>query len=129
MPAKDYKLCVSGLMGTVFISKVSKANPMLMLSDRVEIPENHFYQLIHQFADAKIDDGFSAWEVKNKDGSKYLTIDIHKDGAEIKEKEQADRAKFVLNYLKHPFEDPEAHLKVLQECAKSMANLVLKILK
>jgi hypothetical protein len=55
MPAKDYKLCVSGLMGTPFIAKVSKTNKNLMLSDRREIPKPEMYVAVEQFFKADLE--------------------------------------------------------------------------
>lgn len=69
MPAKDYQIAVSPLTGTVFITKVSKTNKNLMLSDRVEFPKGHFYQIIEQFAKTNIAEGYSTLEVKDIKGN------------------------------------------------------------
>ena len=34
MAAKDYEICVSGLTSTLYLAKVSKRNPNVMLEDR-----------------------------------------------------------------------------------------------
>lgn len=42
MAAKDYKLCVSPLTGTVYISKVSKKDPGIMTNDRYVLSKSEF---------------------------------------------------------------------------------------
>ena len=37
MSAKDYEICVSGLVSTPYLAKVSKRKPNVMLDDRREI--------------------------------------------------------------------------------------------
>jgi len=51
--AKDYKLCVSALTGTVFISKISKRNPNEMTDDRYEIPKGEFIKTIVEWVDSQ----------------------------------------------------------------------------
>jgi hypothetical protein len=63
MPARDYKLCVSPLSGTVYISKVSKRNPNIMLDDRIEVDENTFLHQLEQYIKAKLKDGSDTIEV------------------------------------------------------------------
>lgn len=127
MSAKDYHLVV-GNFGNMFISKVSKRRKGVMLDDRIQIPDGHVYQLIHQFAEAAIKEGCNALEIKNQDGSCYLTLTIYNEETELRRKAHQAQAKFVLNYLEHPFINPAEHIEMLQESLKSMANLLLKIL-
>ena len=54
MAAKDYKLCVSGIMGTVYIYKVSKTNPHLMLNDRRQVLDNEIIPVILHWANAQL---------------------------------------------------------------------------
>jgi len=49
MAAKDYKLCVSPLTGTVYISKISKSNPNTMTDDRREVPKGEFLKAMSEF--------------------------------------------------------------------------------
>ena len=53
MSAKNYKLCVSALTGTVYISKVSKRNPNEMTDDRVEVPASDFIRSIVEWVDSR----------------------------------------------------------------------------
>ena len=46
MPAKDYKICVSGLTSTPYLAKVSKRDPNVMLDDRRKISESEILMLI-----------------------------------------------------------------------------------
>jgi len=56
MPARDYKLCVSPLSGTVFISKVMKKSPNIMTSDRVVVSEQEFINSVIEWFKVKNDD-------------------------------------------------------------------------
>jgi hypothetical protein len=53
MPAKDYKLCVSVLTGTVYISKVSKRNPNEMTDDRREVYKGEFIKAMVEWIDSQ----------------------------------------------------------------------------
>jgi hypothetical protein len=75
MPAKDYKLCVSPLTGAIFISKISKKNPNVMLDDRVEVDENWFYFQLEQFLKAKLDKGATELEI-TKGGKVVMEIKL-----------------------------------------------------
>ena len=46
MAAKDYEIRVSGLTSTLYLAKVSKRNPNVMLDDRREITEGEILMLI-----------------------------------------------------------------------------------
>lgn len=74
MGAKDYNLCVSGLSGRVFISKVSKKNKHQMLDDRIEISK-------HDFVTALL--GWTKHQLDENEDTVYITAD-DKVIAEIK---------------------------------------------
>ena len=57
MAAKDYRLCVSALTGTVYISKVSKRNQNEMTDDRREVPNKEFIKAIVEWVGGQIPDG------------------------------------------------------------------------
>jgi hypothetical protein len=63
MAAKDYKLCVSALTGTVYISKISNRNRNEMTDDRIEVQQSEFIKAMVEWIDSR---------EKNKDG--ILTI-------------------------------------------------------
>lgn len=75
MPAKDYKLCPSPLTGTVYISKVSKRNPNVMLDDRRELGKAEFYNAIIQHVLCEIKDTDSVMGV-TIDGDTVMNIQI-----------------------------------------------------
>lgn len=54
MAAKDYRICCG--MDNAYISKVSKRNPNVMLTDRYEISENDILMLIDWYMDKKCKD-------------------------------------------------------------------------
>lgn len=77
MPAKDYKLCVSPLSGTVYISKVSKKNPGVMTTDRVVVPKEEFIAALIDWCDAEMtEDGYMNI---TEDGKIVLEITKPKD--------------------------------------------------
>ena len=53
MAAKDYEICVSGLTSTLYLAKVSKRNPNVMLDDRRKITEGEILMLIDCYMDKK----------------------------------------------------------------------------
>ena len=53
MAAKDYEICVSGLTSTLYLAKVSKRNPNVMLEDRRKITEGEILMLIDCYMDKK----------------------------------------------------------------------------
>lgn len=55
MAAKDYKLVVTGLTNTVMISKISKANPNLMTSDRAIVDKSEFIGIVLEWAYGEIE--------------------------------------------------------------------------
>ena len=57
MSAKDYHICPA--LMSVYIAKISKRNPNLMLSDRREITENEILMLIDWYLDKTADSGES----------------------------------------------------------------------
>ena len=56
MAAKDYEICVSGLTSTLYLAKVSKRNPNVMLEDRREITESEILMLIDCYTNNKCKD-------------------------------------------------------------------------
>ena len=56
MAAKDYKICVSWLTSTLYLAKVSKRNPDVMLDDRREISEGEILMLIDCYMSNKCQD-------------------------------------------------------------------------
>lgn len=56
MAAKDYEICVSGLISTPYLAKVSKRNPNVMLDDRREITEGEILMLIDCYMSNKCQD-------------------------------------------------------------------------
>ena len=56
MAAKDYEICVSGLISTPYLAKVSKRNPNVMLVDRREIAESEILMLIDCYMSNKCQD-------------------------------------------------------------------------
>ena len=56
MAAKDYEICVSGLTSTLYLAKVSKRNPNVMLEDRREITESEILMLIDCYMNNKCKD-------------------------------------------------------------------------
>lgn len=62
MAAKDYQLCLG--MTNAYVSKVSKKDPNLMLSDRRLLSDEEILSLIHWWAQAR----------KNKTGNNVQTI-------------------------------------------------------
>ena len=56
MAAKDYEICVSGLTSTLYLAKVSKRNPNVMLDDRREITEGEILMLIDCYMSNKCQD-------------------------------------------------------------------------
>ena len=62
MAAKDYQLCLG--MTNAYISKVSKKDPNLMLSDRRLLSDEEILSLIHWWAQVR----------KNKTGNNVQTI-------------------------------------------------------
>lgn len=56
MAAKDYEICVSGLTSTLYLAKVSKRNPNLMLKDRREITESEILMLVDWYMENKCQD-------------------------------------------------------------------------
>lgn len=99
MPAKDYHLVV-GCFGTVYIARKKKTKDNVMSSDRIEVDVNHFYQLVHQFAEATIKKGFSELEVKNKDGSVYLSIRLPNPKVDKRNAEYRQKASEALEQTK-----------------------------
>ena len=53
MAAKDYEIYVSGLTSTLYLAKVSKRNPNVMLEDRRKITEGEILMLIDCYMDKK----------------------------------------------------------------------------
>ena len=56
MAAKDYEICVSGLTSTLYLAKVSKRNPNVMLDDRRKISEGEILMLIDCYMSNKCQD-------------------------------------------------------------------------
>lgn len=56
MAAKDYKLCISPLTGTVYISKTSKKHQNVMTNDRVVVDKSDFINAIIQWFEYTNDD-------------------------------------------------------------------------
>ena len=56
MAAKDYEICVSGLTSTLYLAKVSKRNPNVMLEDRREITDSEILMLIDCYMNNKCKD-------------------------------------------------------------------------
>lgn len=75
MPAKDYKLVVSELGGKAYITKVSKTNPNLMLSDRVALDDGVALQFIEEFAKHRITETKSIMQCKDINGN--LIYEVH----------------------------------------------------
>lgn len=71
--AEKYRLCVSGLMGTVYIAKLTKT-PYIMSQDRRKVPIEEFISAILQY---------TLSQIKEKDDTMSITID-EKVVAEIK---------------------------------------------
>lgn len=55
MAAKEYRLCISPLSGTVFISKVSKKSPNVMLDDRMVVEESEFIHQLLQWVEVRME--------------------------------------------------------------------------
>ena len=53
MAAKDYEIRVSGLTSTLYLAKVSKRNPNVMLEDRRKITEGEILMMIDCYMDKK----------------------------------------------------------------------------
>ena len=56
MAAKDYEICVSGLTSTLYLAKVSKRDPNVMLDDRREISEGEILMMIDCYMSNKCQD-------------------------------------------------------------------------
>lgn len=89
MPAKDYKLAVSGLGGKAYITKVSKVNPHLMLSDRVALDDGVALQFIEEFAKHRVTKTESIMQCKDIDGK--LIYEVHFPDAASEERKSAMR--------------------------------------
>ena len=73
MAAKDYEICVSGLTSTLYLAKVSKRNPNVMLEDRREITESEILMLIdcymnNQCTDEEYKDGIVCFKSHIQEG-------------------------------------------------------------
>lgn len=123
MPAKDYRLVVSGMMGNVYISKVSKTNPHLMLSDRREVPVSELYQCIEHFAKAKIAEGFSTLEVTEANGKPVFEIRLPNAKLEARKKEilSISQTLLPLAEAKQLYKDDSTHA--------SLIDLLKKVIK
>ena len=67
MAAKDYEICVSGLTSTLYLAKVSKRNPNVMLEDRRKITEGEILMLIDCYMDKKCqEEEYKDWVVRFK---------------------------------------------------------------
>lgn len=75
MPASNYKLRVSALMGTVYITKVAKNNNV-MLDDRIEVPESEFIKAILDWSESKIEKGDNEVSIKNSTGKEIAFIKL-----------------------------------------------------
>lgn len=58
MSAKDYKLCVSPLSGTVYISKISKKEPHIMTNDRIVVPKEEFIAALVEWVENEMKNGY-----------------------------------------------------------------------
>jgi hypothetical protein len=128
MPAKDYKLCVSGLMGTPFISKVSKTNPNLMLSDRRQVPLPEMYVAIEQFAKGQIKEGFSTLEV-TAGGKMVFEICLPNPKAEQREKDYRQKAIDTLELTKGYTPEQRDFLNDMHNMLETMETLAGYILE
>lgn len=65
MPAKDYQLIVSALMGTPYIAKKSKRDKSTMLDDRRQVPQSEFIQAIIYWAQGRLKEKAHTLELKS----------------------------------------------------------------
>ena len=89
MAAKDYEICVSGLTSTLYLAKVSKRNPNVMLEDRRKITEGEILMLIDCYMDKKCQ------EEEYKDGVVCFKSHIQEGKIikiQLKEKQQGNSA-------------------------------------
>jgi len=56
MPARDYKLAVSPLTGTVYITKVSKKDPDVMTDDRIAVEKSTFIHCLLGWVESQLID-------------------------------------------------------------------------
>ena len=73
MAAKDYEICVSDLTSALYLAKVSKRNPNVMLEDRRKITEGEILTLIDWYMDKKCQeeefkDGVVCFKSRVQDG-------------------------------------------------------------
>ena len=89
MAAKDYEICVSGLTSTLYLAKVSKRDPNVMLDDRREISEGEILMMIDCYMSNKCQDE------EYKDGIVCFKSHIKEDKIieiQFKDKPQGDSA-------------------------------------
>ena len=89
MAAKDYEIRVSGLTSTLYLAKVSKRNPNVMLEDRRKITEGEILMLIDCYMDKKCQ------EEQYKDGVVRFKSHIQEGKIieiQLKEKQQGNSA-------------------------------------
>ena len=89
MAAKDYEICVSGLTSTLYLAKVSKRDPNVMLDDRREISEGEILMMIdcymsNKCQDEEYKDGIVCFKSHIQEG-KIIEI-------QLKDKPQGDSA-------------------------------------
>ena len=89
MAAKDYEICVSGLTSTLYLAKVSKRDPNVMLDDRREISEGEILMMIDCYMSNKCQneeykDGIVCFKSHIQEG-KIIEI-------QLKDKPQGDSA-------------------------------------
>lgn len=81
MAAKDYQICFG--WKNAYISKVSKKDPNLMLSDRREITEEEILYLLHWWASKKKDVTGKSKHSITVGGEKVLEVVVLKGLDEI----------------------------------------------
>ena len=89
MAAKEYESRVSGLTSTLYLAKVSKRNPNVMLEDRRKITEGEILMLIDCYMDKKCQ------EEEYKDGVVRFKSHIQEGKIieiQLKEKQQGNSA-------------------------------------
>jgi hypothetical protein len=74
MAIKDYRLLVSGLMGNIYLSRISKTQNNLMIGDRRLVPENEFINAVIEWGKSRLPDG--SFDLEIREGAKLIAT-IH----------------------------------------------------
>lgn len=125
--AEHYRLVVSGLGGTPYISKISSGNKNLMLSDRREVPAHEMFKAIEEFAKGQIDEGCNVLQVKTESGRLVYEI-------KFPVKELIEKKALIRNYAEKALatyaivnKAENSPCTLTMEVAQQLANYILEL--